>query len=253
MRVIPLPAFQDNYIWAIIHSNMMICIDPGDAMPVIAYADQHKLRLTHILITHHHFDHINGVSSLLKRFPNVIVYAPEDLRIPFGIKTRPTLSIPSFDFQVIATPGHTLSHVCYYEPRQQWLFSGDTLFSAGCGRVFDGTIEALHQSLLHLKNLPDATKIYCAHEYTRANLQFAAAVEPNNLDIQTHALFLNSKPHRCSLPSTIQQEKRINPFLRTHTPSVKHYAKTHLLGSDDSLSVFKYLREQKNHFVEKAL
>ncbi len=254
MTIIALPAFQDNYIWVIMAEThqTFACVDPGDAEPVLSFANTSGLELNYILITHHHHDHMGGLHDLLRAFPKAHAYAPNDLRIPqpYTIATseKPVIVAP-YAFQVLSTPGHTSSHICYYEPHQHWLFCGDTLFSAGCGRVFDGTMEALHASLLQLKNLPADTQVYCGHEYTRQNLNFAATIEPGNLDISHYAAILAKSPTQLSLPSTIAMEKKINPFLRTNVDSVIKYAQSHGVSSPDSLSIFKRLRDKKDTFV----
>lgn len=250
--VIGLSAFKDNYIWLIINpiKRSISCIDPGDATPVLTYAKDNQLSLNHILLTHHHHDHINGVSELLAHFPNALVYGPLDDRIATTkriVGSADVICIDNLTFQVLDTPGHTSSHICYYESTRGWLFCGDTLFSAGCGRVFDGTIEALHESVRALKQLPNETKLYCGHEYTRQNLQFAATIEPDNRAIHDYFLYLQNNPVLCSLPSTIAHEKEINPFMRTDTEMLQAVALASNLGSADSLSIFKYLREKKNN------
>lgn len=248
MTIIPLPAFHDNYIWLIVNESKhsFSCVDPGDAQPVLNYAKQNGLKLTNILITHHHQDHAGGISELLQSYPQANVYGPADPRIPHVsvvVRDEDIVHIDNLAFRVLSIPGHTSSHICYQEPTKSWLFCGDTLFSAGCGRVFDGTIEQLHHSILLLKNLPEDTKVFCGHEYTRHNLEFAALVDPKNETIQSYASYLQEKPELCSLPSTIALEKKINPFMRTHVPALQNYA-----NSKDSLTIFKKLRAEKNVF-----
>ncbi len=252
-KPIALSAFNDNYIWVIVNPKQptFMCVDPGEARPVLSYARDTGLTLSSILLTHHHHDHIGGVPELLDAFPNALVYAPHDQRIPppnIPLRADDALPVDGFTFQVLNTPGHTSSHICYYEPQMHWLFCGDTLFSAGCGRVFDGTMQALHDSLLTLKNLPDETQIYCGHEYTRNNLRFAATIEPNNLTISTYAAVLNKSKTELSLPSTIATEKKINPFLRTDTHSLQKYAQENGVNPLDSLEIFKHLRDKKDLF-----
>lgn len=248
-----LPAFNDNYIWVIanLDQSSFICVDPGEAAPVLAYALNHNLRLNGILLTHHHHDHIGGVSKLLDVYPDALVYAPNDLRIQCPNKSMEMgnkIAIGGCSFDILFTPGHTSSHICYYEPDLKWLFCGDTLFSAGCGRVFDGTMKALHDSLLQLKHLPDETKIYCGHEYTRQNLRFAMTIEPQNLTIRNYYNKLANATLSLSLPSTIEQEKQINPFLRTDTISLQEYAQTYGIEPLNSLAIFQHLREMKDRF-----
>lgn len=253
MAVIPIPAFTDNYIWALPDSQtgMFACVDPGDANPVLHFAQEHQLCLHSILLTHHHHDHIGGVSLLRAEFPECIVYGPDDPRIPHithPVVAHQIIKVSHYSFQILFNPGHTSSHISYYEPNQHWLFCGDTLFSAGCGRVFDGTLEELHQSMQLFKLLPLETKVFCAHEYTKHNLHFAQSVEPDNPVIKNLLGQIQEQPHLCTLPSTLKQERLINPFLRTEVPEVQAYAQHHGATSRDSLELFRVLREQKNKF-----
>ncbi|KTC93789.1 hydroxyacylglutathione hydrolase [Legionella drozanskii] len=253
MKVIPVPAFTDNYIWLIIDTNkgQAVCVDPGEAKPVLAFLAEENLELQAILLTHHHFDHIGGTAELLEANPGIAVYGPKDSRIPHithTLQDKNILELNSYHFTILATPGHTSTHLCLHEPNHSWLFCGDTLFSAGCGRVFDGTLEDLHRSLQKIKNLADETKVYCAHEYTLQNLRFAATVEPDNLAAQTLMQKLLNQENPCSLPSTIAIEKQINPFLRTEEAAVKNYAMHKGSQNDHSLSVFKQLRAEKDRF-----
>lgn len=251
MSINAIPAFKDNYIWTIIHeqNHAVICVDPGEARPVLDYLKANKLTLNAILITHHHPDHCGGITELAHAFPGVSIYAPKDKRI--DIVTHPVqnedhIQLESYHFRVIEIPGHTSTHICFLEPSKQWLFCGDTLFSAGCGRVFDGTMKELHDSLQLIKNLPDDTEIYCGHEYTRKNLDFAALVEPDNESITDYRHYLKQHPHLVTLPSTLALEKKINPFLRTK--SLHTFASQENLDVDNSLAVFTRLREKKDHF-----
>ncbi len=253
MVIIPIPAFSDNYIWAMLDRDegTFDCVDPGDAKPVLAFAQAQKLELRTILLTHHHHDHIGGVDELLEKNPSCVIYGPNDPRIStinHPVKEHQLIKVGRYSFQILFNPGHTASHISYYEPQQGWLFCGDTLFSAGCGRVFDGTLEQLHQSMHLFKSLPGSTKVFCAHEYTEQNLRFALSVEPNNQFIKQYLTKIQEHPNTCTLPSTIKNELLINPFLRTDVPEVQHYA--HLQGatSNDSLEIFRILREEKNKF-----
>lgn len=253
MKVYPVSAFNDNYIWLIVNEEKRtaLCVDPGDATPVLAFLEQEGLELIAILLTHHHHDHIDGVNELCHAIPGIAVYGPKDPRITNTtdtIQEGELLSLSSCQFQILDTPGHTATHISLYEPYYGWLFCGDTLFSAGCGRVFDGTYEQLYTSLEKLKLLPDSTEVYCAHEYTRRNLRFAAMIEPDNLAIRHHAHKLLEGGNQCSLPSSLALEKKINPFLRTDNPAVQIYAKERGTKSLDPLSVFVQIRRDKDTF-----
>lgn len=254
MPIVALPAFNDNYIWAIINDiqHTITCVDPGTAAPVLSYAKNNALTLDNILITHHHHDHTGGMAELLQHYPNTVVFGPADSRIPLVnvvVGDEDIVHIGNFALRVLSTPGHTVSHICYQEPTEGWLFCGDTLFSAGCGRVFDGTIEMLHQSMMLLKNLPNDTKVYCGHEYTLKNLRFAANIEPENKTIRSYFEHLQERSGQCSLPSTIALEKKINPFMRTHIAAIQKFSSEHGITSHDSLAIFKLLREKKDHFI----
>lgn len=245
----PLKAFMDNYIWIIPEEDSFICVDPGDADPVLAYAKDEQKKLSTLLITHHHHDHIGGMERLLEMFPDCKVFSPIDSRIPEAQESdESSFNLGDIHFEVLHTAGHTSTHISYYAPREHWLFCGDTLFSAGCGRVFDGTLEALHASLNLYKSLPDETLVFSAHEYTRKNLEFALTVEPDNEDIRRYLQKIEQQPDVCTLPSTIALEKKINPFLRTQSKTVQAYALNHGANSTDSLEILRILREAKNHF-----
>jgi len=227
--ILPLPAFNDNYIWLITDATTRraVVVDPGDAGPVLAWLDGHPdWRLSDILITHHHHDHTGGIAALKQR-TGARVTAPADeviadVDLPLADGDR--LEVLDATFEVIRVPGHTAGHLAYYVPGEQpLLFSGDTLFSAGCGRLFEGTPSQMLDSLRRLANLPDATLVYCGHEYTQSNLRFAQAVEPDNAAIQaavteTQRLRAAQQP---TLPSALGRERSINPFLRTAEASVR--------------------------------
>ncbi len=254
--VSPIPAFHDNYIWLLRQENSAdaVVVDPGDATPVLEALDNQQLRLTAILITHHHADHTGGVEQLLRRF-DVPVYGPAGS--PFSGISHPLKDSDQFrvlgqELSVREVPGHTLDHIsyCLYGEQPQ-LFCGDTLFLAGCGRLFEGTAEQMLKAMKFFAALPDHTEIYCTHEYSLANLAFAATVEPDNQAItatigRCEELRRNAQP---TLPSTIATEKQINPFLRTACDSVQRAASQHsgtALHSEQA--VFSAIRDWKNNF-----
>ncbi|NQZ53884.1 MAG: hydroxyacylglutathione hydrolase [Piscirickettsiaceae bacterium] len=226
LNIHPISAFNDNYIWLIEQpeSRRILIVDPGDAIPVIQAIERQRFIPIALLITHHHHDHIDGIDQLVERY-NIPVYGPETTTIPsitHPLTTSDTLIVDS-DFPAITIldiSGHTALHIAYLF--DNCLFCGDTLFGAGCGRLLGGTATQLFQSLQQITSLPTQTKIYCAHEYTEANLRFAAIVEPNNLDIQqritdTSIIRQQDKP---SLPSTLALELATNPFLRCEQTTV---------------------------------
>lgn len=220
IQISALPAFTDNYIWLLQDHATQRCavVDPGDAAPVQAWLDAHPgWVLSDILITHHHHDHVGGVEAL-KKATGATVYGPASESIPgrdVALKDNDKVRVLGWDFEVYAVPGHTLGHIAYYH--HGLLFCGDTLFAAGCGRLFEGTPEQMHHSLDRLAALPEDTLVYCTHEYTLSNLKFAAAVEPGNPDIATRLEKVTRQRQNgvMTLPSTIALEKLTNPFLRT--------------------------------------
>ncbi|RTZ16131.1 hydroxyacylglutathione hydrolase [Vibrio aquaticus] len=251
LNIKSIPAFNDNYIWLIENSDRRCAVvDPGDAKPVLDYLTEHNLSLEAILITHHHNDHIGGIPELVRQFPGVDVVGPANEPVP--TLTHPVEAgdqIELFDevFFVLGLEGHTLGHIGYVGDSK--LFCGDVLFSAGCGRVFEGTMEQMHTSLSKLLALPEETQVFCAHEYTASNVAFALAVEPDNTQLQQYRDEVNRlrAQNKPTLPSTIRREKWINPFLRTGEPSVIRSVMNRTSQSD-SLSIFTALREWKNEF-----
>ncbi len=252
-EVVPVPAFEDNYIWLLVRGSHAVAVDPGDAQPVFAHLAQHALTLTAILCTHHHGDHVGGNRALIARFP-VPVYGPAAEPIPaltHPVQDGDTIALPELDarFEVIGVPGHTAGHVAYYGAG--CLFCGDTLFACGCGRLFEGTPAQMHASLARLAALPDDTAVYCAHEYTLANIRFAQAVEPANralLERAQHARALRAT-HRPTLPSTLALERATNPFLRCGVPDVVAAASRRAgVPLTDPVAVFATIREWKNCF-----
>lgn len=255
LKVIPIPALKDNYIWLIVNSHLQqaVVIDPGDASPVLSFLEERHLTLAGILLTHKHADHTAGIDQLLDIYPRVPVYAhpiENILMTTHPIQQDEVVVIDQWPipFKVIHIPGHTHGHVAFYA--NPILFSGDTLFGAGCGRIFEGTAEEMLCSLNKLAALPDDTQIYCGHEYTFANLRFALHVEPENEDVRqrikvTEHLRLNNKP---TLPSTMSLEKRTNPFLRCTEKSVIERVQVYVNRQLNLVEVFRELREWKNRF-----
>ena len=254
ITVVPVKAFEDNYIWCLVRGENCVVVDPGDAQPVLKYCATLNLTITDILITHHHWDHTNGLDGLLTAFPKASVYGPHNPKIKQitqALGEGETISLPALDvsFKVIAVPGHTLDHIAYYG--DIGLFCGDTLFSVGCGRLFEGTATQLHDSLQKLRILPDNTLVYCAHEYTLANITFAEQVEPDNQDLLNYKSWAESQRGdlKPTLPSNIAQQKAINPFLRVSNTQAKHNTQQHCgkrLTSPEQ--VFAALRDWKDHF-----
>lgn len=253
--VLHVRAFQDNYIWLIRgdSATRVAAVDPGDAAPVLDFLRREGLDLTAILCTHHHPDHVGGVAALVREYP-VPVYGPAAESI--GGVTHPLrendvvqLAALGMSFRVIEIPGHTRGHIAFVG--EGLLFCGDTLFSAGCGRLFEGTPEQMHRSLSRLAALPDATQVYCGHEYTQANLRFALAVEPGNPETaayarEAEAIRARGEP---TLPSTIGRERRINPFLRAGESSVKRAAEQHAQTAlNDEIAVFAAVRRWKDNY-----
>lgn len=223
-----LPAFSDNYIWLLQNTLTRCCaaIDPGDARPVLDWLQAHPgWRLEDILITHHHADHIGGVRQL-RDATGARICGPAREHLPvcdLPLDDAAHLEVLGRRFLVYAVPGHTLGHIAYFQAEEGWLFCGDTLFAAGCGRLFEGSPEQMHASLQRLAALPDTTQVYCTHEYTLSNLHFARAVEPDNPAIARRLDEVSEwRAHgRISLPSSIGLEKATNPFLRCSETSVK--------------------------------
>lgn len=232
LQVVPIPAFDDNYLWLLVRGKQAIIVDPGDAAPVLHYLTQHGLALCAILCTHHHSDHVGGILALLRHF-NVPVYGPAHEAIPGrtqAVAEGDVVKIPelALEFSVIDVPGHTAGHIAYYGAER--LFCGDTLFACGCGRLFEGTPAMMYDSISTLARLPDATLMYCAHEYTLDNIRFAKKVEPDNADliqreIQDRATRAQNLP---TVPTTLGWEKRTNPFMRSLVPSVIQAAERHI-------------------------
>jgi len=258
LKIIPLPAFNDNYIWLLHRGDSAVVVDPGDEGPVLAYLEEHRLTLTAILVTHHHGDHIGGINNLLAH-REVPVFGPADEAIatlshPLADGDRVDLPEIGVSFEVIAVPGHTRGHIAYYGRNIHScgvLFCGDTLFACGCGRIFEGTAEQMWHSLSRLAALPGDTRAYCAHEYTQANIRFALAVEPDNRDLQTRAAAVEKlrAADQPTVPMILSDELATNPFLRWNAPTVIAAA-SRFSGEtlEEPVKVFTAIREWKNKF-----
>ncbi len=255
MNLIALPAFEDNYLWLLHDGARALVVDPGDAQPVQAALARLGLQLQGILVTHHHGDHTGGV-AVLREATGAAVYGPASERIPEphqALRGGQGVNVLGIDWQVIDVPGHTAGHIAYYAPDVDGtplLFCGDTLFSGGCGRLFEGTPAQMLASLDVLAALPAATRVCCAHEYTLANLRFAVAVEPGNQALADYTRQCERRRAQGlpTLPSDIGTERAINPFLRSRQPAVAQAVRAHTPSAQDEVAVFAALREWKNTF-----
>jgi hydroxyacylglutathione hydrolase len=253
LSVSAIRAFNDNYIWLLTRdSRSCAVVDPGDAGPVIEALEQRGLELDTILVTHHHPDHVGGIPELLQRWPANVI-GPDDDRIRRRSLTvsendRVELDRMNLTFEVLEVPGHTRSHIAYVG--HGCLFPGDTLFSAGCGRLFEGTPAQMQNSLDKLARLPDETRVFCAHEYTRSNCMFALAVEPENLALQAFARWVDDQRSRDqpTVPSTMGHEREVNPFLRTREPSIVGRARTIDPAAEPGASTLAVIRQWKDRF-----
>jgi len=244
-----ISALSDNYIYLLVWGNMAIVVDPSAAEPVLEALKKDNLQLQAIVITHHHWDHTAGIDALVQA-TSCPVIGPDDERIPKLTQTAKdgeTIAFGPLSFQVIETPGHTTSHVVYYEPEKGWLLTGDTLFGAGCGRLFEGTPKQMHESLSKIAELPGETKIFCGHEYTVKNLEFAASIEPSNQAVADRLSQAKRERQQNipTVPSTLSLEKKTNLFLRSHEPSLKAALK---MDHASDLDVFTKVRELRNHY-----
>ncbi|MFI0458623.1 MAG: hydroxyacylglutathione hydrolase, partial [Candidatus Thiodiazotropha endolucinida] len=227
IEITGVTAFEDNYIWMVKNpaSSQVVAVDPGDETPVLAWLEQQDCNLSAILITHHHYDHVGGIGELREAYPDIEVYGPANESIrgvthPLEEGDRPRIAGLNANLQVLEVPGHTQGHIAYFG--EGALFCGDTLFTAGCGRVFSGTFEQLSDSLQRIAALPGDTSIYCAHEYTLANLGFAAWVEPENPELAIRIKRAREKREAGipTVPSDLAEELMTNPFMRTSVQSV---------------------------------
>ncbi len=221
MRIFHIPAYTDNYIWVMQSGYDISVIDPGDASPVLNHIKENDLNLVDILLTHHHFDHVGGTLQLKKQISGK-VYGPHgDIEgVDIHVAEKDKVETLDNEFSVLETPGHTLDHIAYVNKQKQFVFCGDTLFSAGCGRVFEGTFEQMHNSIQKLNQLDPETVIYCAHEYTQSNLKFVTS-EVDDEFIKEYALELSQKIQNgsISLPTKLKLERKINPFLLNKVPA----------------------------------
>lgn len=246
-----IPAFTDNYIWAVHDDRDCVLVDPGDAGPPLRFLSRRGLTLTGLLLTHHHADHVGGVDEILARHA-VPCWGPADSRMPDATRTvcegdRVVIDRPGLSLEVLETPGHTRSHIVYHGDGM--LFCGDTLFSAGCGRLFEGDARQMQTSLDKLAALPDATRVYCAHEYTEDNCRFALKVEPDNADLREHSQRTTARRARgeITLPTRLGDERRFNPFLRTRRSGVIEAARSREPGlGREPCEVFRVIRAWKD-------
>ena len=253
LKISPINAFSDNYIWLIQTNEGNTLVDPGDSKPVISTIDKLGITIDDILITHHHFDHIGGLESLEPLIKGSVI-GPKNSAIDLldkHVGEGDIIESIGLQFSVFEVPGHTLDHIAFYsETEKEVLFCGDTIFSGGCGRVFEGTFEQMNHSLEKLMNLPSKTEIYCAHEYTLSNLQFALMAEPNNVDLKEYELNSKNKRERNipTIPTTLDQELQINPFLRVAETSLREAISDKLDHSNitSNAEVFGFLRSWKD-------
>ncbi|KPC53346.1 hydroxyacylglutathione hydrolase [Amantichitinum ursilacus] len=250
-KITPIPILETNYIWLLHDDRHAFAVDPGEAAPLLAYLAQHQLSLAGILVTHHHGDHTGGLAQLAQAAP-CPVYGPGHIDlVNHAVTEGNTLDVQGTPVEVMAVPGHTLDHLAFYAAGAPGaVFCGDTLFAAGCGRLFEGTPEQMFASLQKLAALPPATRVCCTHEYTLDNLKFALAAEPGNLDLQ--ARFAAAQFTRAAglptLPSTLELEIQTNPFLRFDAVGIKESALAQGAQALDPVQVFATLRRWKDHF-----
>ncbi|KHN50167.1 hydroxyacylglutathione hydrolase [Pectobacterium fontis] len=251
MNLISIPALQDNYIWLLSNKeNHCVIVDPGEASPVLHALEQNSFFPEAILLTHHHNDHVGGVSEILKHYPNLPVFGPKETAKCGAtrlITEGNTVSLLNSEFSVMAVPGHTSGHIAYYN--EPFLFCGDTLFSAGCGRTFEGTPNQLHESIQKIAKLPDSTVVCCAHEYTLSNLKFSNAIWPEDPDIASYLYKISQirEKSQSSLPTTLGLERKINLFLRCHEIDLKRKLSDEP-ENIENWQAFEILRRKKDGF-----
>lgn len=251
MNLISIPAFQDNYIWVLTDdTNHCVIVDPGEAAPVLQAIENNQWQPDAILLTHHHHDHVGGVTALRAKFPHLVVYGPaetQDKGTTRVVEDGDKILILGSEFSVIATPGHTLGHVSFFS--FPYLFCGDTVFSGGCGRLFEGTPAQMYQSFQKINALPDETLICCAHEYTLANMKFARHVLPEDRAINDYYHKVNElrAKNQKTLPVILKNERKVNVFLRTDDPVLidKINKETTVQHPE---ACFAWLRAKKDNF-----
>ena len=252
LSVEPIKAYTDNYIWLVSTNEGSIVVDPGESKEILNLIDTNKIDLKGVLITHHHYDHTNGLLDLTNKM-NLEVYGPKKIEgINNIVKESDKFSLIGIDFEVIEIPGHTLDHLAFYSSNDKdpILFCGDTLFAGGCGRVFEGTFEQMFKSLKKISNYPKETKIFCGHEYTLSNLKFALEVDEDNKQladeyINVKKLISSDIP---SLPTNLNKELKLNPFLRCNEINIKNKVIDKFDIIDDELEIFTALRKWKDNF-----
>lgn len=251
MEIHLVPAFNDNYMYLLRDGGTVAVVDPGDATPVLAELDRRGWRLTHILNTHHHDDHIGGNRTLKERFGCPVIGARADSHriqdMDIALADGETASVGPHEARVIAVPGHTSGHIAFHFAGAGALFCGDSLFALGCGRLFEGTPAQMWESLLKLRTLPDDTRVYCGHEYTLSNARFAVTVDPQNQELAQRVETIQAQRGRGepTIPMVLGLEKRTNPFLRADDPGVQ--AALGMAGGDPA-AVFAEIRGRKDKF-----
>lgn len=261
LNIVPIPILQDNYAWLLHNNGQTLVLDPGEAKPVIAYLEEHNLTLDYLFITHKHWDHVTGIAEVKAAFPECVVYGTGHYDIPcrdIALMGGETFELMGLSWNVWHTPGHTLDHIVFHTQTKEdngiiqgRIFSGDNLFACGCGRMFEGTPEQFHTSLQSIVSLPLNTKIHCTHEYTLANIDFSLHIEPNNtytLHRQDICSELRSQGLP-TLPTTVADELKSNPFVRCSAPDViraaEHFSGK-VLGKPEE--VFAVIRQMKDQF-----
>lgn len=251
MNLNSISAFQDNYIWVLNdEQGRCIIVDPGEAQPVLKALEDNHWQPEAILLTHHHNDHVGGVKELFKKYPGLVVYGPEETQDKGTnrvVREGETVNILKYEFTVIATPGHTLGHICFYSA--PYLFCGDTMFSGGCGRLFEGTAENMYDSFQKLNKLPADTLICCAHEYTLSNIKFSLSILPDDEKLNGYCRKVNElrAKNQSTLPSSLENERKINLFLRTDDIDLKEKINKET-NLQQPQQIFAWLRTKKDTF-----